>query len=90
MAFDNSSATRRVAFEDETLEEWAIEISMAILREARQSRLKMCQIPPFLSPHSIFAMVPWETVKSMGVEDAMASRKRVDPTLHQAQNPPHS
>jgi hypothetical protein len=56
VAFDNSSATRRVAFEEETLEEWAIEISMAILREARQSRLKMCQIPPLLSPHSIFCV----------------------------------
>ena len=53
MAIGNSSATRRVTFEEETLEEWAIEISMAILREARQSRLKMCQILPFLSPHSI-------------------------------------
>jgi hypothetical protein len=31
-----------------------------------------------------------ETVKSMGVEDAMASRKRVDPALHQVQNPPDS
>jgi hypothetical protein len=61
VAFDNSSATRRVAFEEETLEEWAIEISMAILREARQSRLKMCQILPFLSPHSIFDMLPTGT-----------------------------
>ncbi len=27
---------------------------MVILPEARQSRLKLCQIAPFLSPHSIF------------------------------------
>jgi hypothetical protein len=30
------------------------------------------------------------TVKSLGVKDAMASWKRVDPALHQAHNPPYS
>jgi len=55
VAFDNSSATRRAAFEEHTPDDLATEISMAFLREARQSRLKLCQIPPFLSPHSIFA-----------------------------------
>jgi hypothetical protein len=53
VAFDNSSATRRLAFEEETLGEWVIEITMTILREASQSRIKMCQIPPFLSPQHL-------------------------------------
>jgi hypothetical protein len=49
---------RKGAFEDETLGDWAIEISMAFLRKARQSRLKLCQIAPFPSPHSIFDRLP--------------------------------
>jgi aspartate/glutamate racemase len=44
---------------------------MAILREARQSRLKMCQIPPFLSPHSIFDMLPLYDTTTIHAEAAV-------------------
>jgi hypothetical protein len=73
VVFDNSSATRRAAFEAETLEDLAIEISMALLREASRSRLKRCQIAHFLSPHSIFAMLPWSGDLSCGMSWPMVT-----------------
>jgi hypothetical protein len=42
----------------------AIAVSMVIFPEPRQSRLKLCQMAPFLSPHNIFAMLPSVAAKS--------------------------
>ena len=58
--------------------------------ESMRLRLKTLELREQWDTQSRERHARRETVKSMVVEDAMARRKRVDPTLHQAQNPPHS
>jgi hypothetical protein len=58
--------------------------------ESMRLRLKTLELREQWDTQSRERRARRETVKSMVVEDVMARRKRVDPTLHQAQNPPHS